>query len=82
MKRKKNSSKPAEDKRVKFKRVVTPRVQKALKFIALIGNQSGSAYSYTDNDVGIIITSLRVAIDALEKRYQTKSSDTVDFTLD
>lgn len=82
MGKKKKDSKPAEDKRVKFKRVVTPRVQKALKFIALIGNQSGSAYSYTENDVGIIITSLRVAVDALEKRYQTKSSDQADFSLD
>lgn len=82
MAKRKKSDKPAEDKRVKFKRVVTPRVQKALKYIALIGNQSGSAYSYTENDVGIIITSLRVAVDALEKRYRQKGTEQVDFSLD
>lgn len=82
MAKKKKSDKPVEDKRVKFKRVVTPRVNKALKFIALIGNQSGLAYSYTENDVGLIITSLRVAVDALEKRYTSKGTDQVDFTLD
>lgn len=85
MKQKKKSDKPAEDKRAKFKRVVTPRVKKALKFIKLIGNQSGSAYTYTEDDVTMIIGSLRDAVDAVEKRYRqkgTEQTEQVDFTLD
>jgi len=80
--KKRNSSEPAEDKHDKFKRVVTPRIKKALKAISLIGNQAGSAYEYTPDDVANIITALRLAVDAVEKRYASTGKQEVDFALD
>ena len=82
MGKKKKKGKTQDEKHRDFVRVVTPRVKKALKAIALIGNQAGSAYSYTENDVGLIITSLRVAVDAVEKRYSSSGVQDVDFSLD
>jgi len=82
MAKKKNKDKPAEDKHDKFVRVVTPRVKKALKAIGLIGNQAGSAYSYTEQDIAYIMGALRGACDAVEKRYASSGKQEVDFTLD
>jgi len=80
--RKKKAVDPDETKRQKFIRVVTPRVKKALKFIRLIGNQSGAAYEYNDEDVAGIMTALRQEINAVEKRYTEKGIADIDFTLE
>lgn len=80
--KKSNSGKPSEDKHERFKRVVTPRVKKAIKAIGLIGNQAGSAYEYTEQDIAYIMGSLRGACDAVEKRYTSSGKQEVDFTLD
>jgi len=82
MAKKKKAPKTIEEKSADFKRVVTPRVKKALKAIRLIGNQSGSAYKYTDGQVANIIAALRQEINAVEKRYAGSDSQDVDFTLD
>jgi len=82
MAKKKKQGKSQEEKRADFKRVVTPRVKKALKAIKLIGNQSGSAYSYTQDDVANIMTALRLEIDAVEKRYAGDGKADIDFVLD
>lgn len=71
-----------ETKREKFKRVVEPRVRKALKSICLIGNCSGSAYEYTAQDVSIIIASLTQELEQLDLRYKTKGVADSDFNLD
>lgn len=81
-KRKKKVVNPDETKRERFIRVVTPRVKKALKAIGLIGNQAGSAYEYTEQDVAYIMGSLRGACDAVEKRYASSGKQEVDFSLD
>lgn len=82
MDKKKKVTKTSEQKAADFKRVVTPRVKKALKAIRLIGNQSGSAYKYTDEQVANIITALRLEVDAVEKRYAGSGSQDIDFALD
>ena len=82
MKKGKKPAKTAEEKARDFIRVVTPRVKKALKAIRLIGNQSGSAYKYTDEQVANIITALRLEVNAVEKRYQGTGSQDIDFTLE
>lgn len=81
MSKKTKNSKPVEDKHDKFKRVVTPRVKKALKAISLIGNQSGSAYSYTQDEIHKIFGTLHEAVSAVEKRYASSGKQEVDFSL-
>ena len=82
MAKKKKSTKPAEDKHVKFKRVVTPRVQKALKAIKLIGNQASKAYEYSEDDVHVIFGTLHDAVSDTEKMFTTGDVQPVDFSLD
>lgn len=50
-----------------FKRVVEPRVGKALKSIGLVGSVTGTAYKYTDDDVATIGAAL---LNAVEKAMQ------------
>lgn len=71
-----------ETKRDKFKRIVEPRVSKALKSIRLIGNCSGSAYEYTEKDVADICNTLVAAVEQLTASYATKGVSSVDFALD
>lgn len=82
MGKKKKAAKPTEDKHEKFVRVVTPRVKKALKAIALIGNQSGAAYEYTEDDVVHIIGRLSDAVLDVKKRYMSSGKQEVEFSLD
>jgi len=82
MGKKKKAPKTSEEKAADFKRVVTPRVKKALKAIRLIGNQSGSAYKYKDEQVANIIAALRKEVDAVEKRYAGSDAQDADFSLD
>lgn len=82
MAKKKKSSEPTEDKHVKFVRVVTPRVKKALKAIGLISNQAGAAYAPKEDEVAHILTMLRVAVDDVEKAYATKGSKEIEFSLE
>lgn len=71
-----------ETKRDTFKRIVQPRVSKALKAIRLIGNCSGSAYEYTEDDVAQIAIALRTAVDTMESSYASKGVVSSDFALD
>jgi len=71
-----------ESKRDKFKRVVEPRVRKAIKSISLIGNCAGAGYEYTTNDVISILAALDTARDQLAKKYESKGVQQIDFDLD
>jgi len=62
--------KPPADKHADFIRVVTPRVNKALKAIGLIGNQAGAAYAPTEDEVADMFAVLRKKITDTEKCYQ------------
>ena len=81
MAKKKNTVPKEETKREKFKRVVTPRVNKALKMIALVGNQAGAAYEYTPDDVEDIIAALRDEVTAVENKYLGKGEQSAGFKL-
>lgn len=79
-KRKQNVPKD-ESKRDKFKRVVEPRVRKAIKTIGLIGNCAGGGYEYTPDDIAHILAALMKAHNQLEKTYQTKGAQQSEFDL-
>jgi len=82
MGKKRKKTKTQDEKHADFKRVVTPRVKKALKAIGLIGNQSGSAYAHTEDEIDVIFTALRKKVDAAEKCYKDGGKQDVDFSLD
>jgi len=63
------SSKEKESKVVKFKRVCTPRLRKALKAISLISNCSTKDYAYNKEQSDKIINSLTDAVAVLEKKF-------------
>lgn len=71
-----------ETKRDKFKRIVEPRVSKALKSIRLIGNCANTAYEYKPDDFALIVVTLRTEIEQLERKYQTGGVQDMDFALD
>jgi len=81
-KRKRKPIPKDESKRDKFKRIVLPRVRKAIKTIRLIGNCSGSAYEYTNKDVAEIVVALSNEVEKLQAKYESKGATTVDFDLD
>jgi len=81
MAKKKASIPKNESKRDRFKRVVTPRVNKALKMIGLVGNQAGTAYEYTSNDIEEIMSVLREKVDAVENQYMGKGKAESGFKL-
>ena len=80
MGKKKKVKKPAEDKHEKFLRVATPRVNKALKAIALIGNQAAAGYSPTEEEVADMFATIRKKVDEAEKCYQSSSTKGVAFS--
>lgn len=58
-----------KDKHEAFLCVVTPRVGKALRAIALIGNQAGVAYAPTKAEVAEMFKAIRAKVDETEKCY-------------
>jgi hypothetical protein len=60
----------AESKADKFKRLAEPRVDSTIKKIKLIGNLSASSYEYTNEQAQKILSSLRAAVDEVEKKFQ------------
>ena len=61
---------PNESKADKFKRLAEPRVDNTLKKIKILGNLAGSGYEYSPEQVEKILTSLKSAIDEVEKKFQ------------
>jgi hypothetical protein len=62
----------AESKADKFKRLAEPRVGNAIKKIKIIGNLSGSGYEFTAEQVGTILTTLKTAVEEVEKKFQKR----------
>lgn len=58
------------DKHADFLRVVTPRVNKALKAIELLGNQAGAAYAPTKAEVVEMFAAIRKKVDEAEACYK------------
>ena len=61
---------PNESKADKFKRLAEPRVDNTLKKIKILGNLAGSGYEYSAEQVEKILTSLKSAVDEVEKKFQ------------
>lgn len=59
-----------ESKADKFKRLATGRVNNALAKIELIGNLASSNYDFTFEQSDRILTSLKEAVETLEKKFQ------------
>ena len=59
-----------ESKADKFKRLAEPRVENTIKKIKIIGNLSSSGYEYTAEQVEKILTTLKTAVDEVEKKFQ------------
>ena len=74
-----NSSNKPVDKHADFLRVVTPRVNKAMKAIELLGNQAGAAYAPTEHEVSDMFAALRQKVDDTEAKFLDKKFTSTDF---
>ena len=70
-----------ESKADRFKRVVQPRVNKAIKAIRLVGNQAGSTYEFTAKQIENIGLALHKEVDVMIKQYATAGKADAGFTL-
>ena len=61
---------PAESKADKFKRLAEPRVDSTVKKIKIIGNLAANGYEYNAEQVEKILTTLKTAVDEVEKKFQ------------
>lgn len=68
-----------KDKHEAFLAVVTPRVNKALKAIELIGNQAGAAYAPTPAEIDEMFTVLRNKVAEIEHQYKGGGSQVMGF---
>ena len=71
-----------ESKADRFTRVVTPRINKAVKAIRVIGYCSGSTYEFTPEQVKQIVQVLFKSVDNLEANFSKKADkqDSFDFS--
>ena len=65
-----NEASKDESKADKFKRLAEPRVDSTIKKIKLIGNLSSSSYEFTAEQIEKILSSLKAAVDEVEKKFQ------------
>ena len=70
-----------ESKADRFKRVVQPRVNKAIKSIRLVGNQAGSSYEFTAKQIENIGLALHKEVDVMIKQYATAGKADAGFVL-
>lgn len=64
-----------------FYKVVTPRVNRALKSISLVGNCASSNYSYTPEQAAKIIDALTLAVEQVAGSYAKRVQRTTEFKL-
>ena len=81
----KRGRKPApenETKSQRFDRLAVERTRKALRYIAALGNLSGSAYESTEEKRERIWNALQVEIDRASAKYEkTEKQKAAGFTL-
>ena len=68
-------------KAVRFTRVVTPRMNKALKAIRLVGQCSGTNYFYTEAQAARIVEALQVAVRQVADSYAKGTKKAPEFKL-
>ena len=59
----------ATENRDRFERVIIPRVGKAAKAVALIGNGASRDYETTPEEIADLLVVVREALEAVEARY-------------
>lgn len=72
--------KVVESKRERFIRVVSPRVNKALKAIRLIGNCAGSAYAFEQGDIDRMFSVLAKSVNEAESKFAAKGQGQAEFS--
>lgn len=71
-----------ETKADRFVRVATPRVNKAVKAIKVIGYCAGSTYEFTPKQVEDISSALMVAISQVVDSFDKKTPTQSDFSFE
>jgi len=74
--------KTIQDKRADFKRLLIPRLDKAIKAIKVIGNLSASQYAFTEGEAEKVIQALRLATDQVEGKFFKKDAPLVAIEFD
>lgn len=74
--------KTIQDKRADFKRLLIPRLERAIKAIKVIGNLSRSQYAFTEGEAEKVIQALRLATDQVEGRFFKKDPPLVAIQFD
>jgi hypothetical protein len=74
-------AKKEKAKKDAFIRVVTPRVNKALKAIRLVGNCATSNYSYTPEQARAIVLSMQTVLQGVENVFVKKVEKVTEFKL-
>ena len=74
--------KTIQDKRADFKRLLIPRLDKAIKAIKVIGNLSASQYAFTEGEAEKVIQALRLATDQVEGQFFKKDAPLVAIQFD
>ena len=63
-----------KDSRQRFVKLINVRMNKALKYLNLIGNLSNiSNYDYTEDEAKVIVTRLRKSVDDIEVRFKMQN---------
>jgi len=74
--------KTMQEKRADFKRLLIPRLEKAIKAIKVIGNLSASQYAFTEGEAEKVIQALRLATDQIEAKFFKKDAPLVAIQFD
>lgn len=70
------SEKKKETKNEKFVRIATPRVEKVLTALEILGNCSGSGYEYTDEQADAMFNAIAAKLSEVQAMYQPKEKAT------
>lgn len=65
----------------RFRRLANKRVPNACKAVSLVGNLGSSQYGKTEEQIDLIINTLRREVDEVEKRLRNVKTAAVEFQL-
>ena len=69
------------EKNESFRRVCTPRVNKAIKAISLVGLCASPTYENTEAEGKAVVLALQTAVDNVAARFSGEKKATAGFTL-
>lgn len=71
-----------KEKQAKFRRVVQPRVSKAVKALELVGNCAGAGYDYTVEQKAQILEAIGTAFKELLNKFERLEKQQTTFKLE